>query len=119
MNLSDEKFKILKAIKEEGVVFSKVKTIKPCKTVSVDITVEGEENYIGNGLVHHNSRGMSKSFSTGIFALLDACVNQGVHIGIISKSFRQSKMIFRKLKILHKTKRRNFFRPVYGQSVQK
>ena len=35
------------------------------------------------------SRGMSKSFSTGIFALLDAMLNQGVHIGIISKSFRQ------------------------------
>ena len=29
------------------------------------------------------SRGMSKSFSTGIFALLDAMMNQGVHIGII------------------------------------
>ena len=43
------------------------------------------------------SRGMSKSFSTGIFALLDAMINQGVHIGIISKSFRQSKMIFRKI----------------------
>ena len=33
------------------------------------------------------SRGMSKSFSTGIFALLDACLNQGVHIGIISSSY--------------------------------
>ena len=38
------------------------------------------------------SRGMSKSFSTGIFALLDAMLNQGVHIGIISKSFRQSSL---------------------------
>ncbi len=42
------------------------------------------------------SRGMSKSFSTGIFALLDAILNQGVQIGILSKSFRQSKMIFKK-----------------------
>ena len=40
------------------------------------------------------SRGMSKSFSTAVFAILDATLNQGVHIGIISKSFRQSKMIF-------------------------
>ena len=40
------------------------------------------------------SRGMSKSFSTGIFALLDAILHQGVQIGILSKSFRQSKMIF-------------------------
>jgi len=43
------------------------------------------------------SRGMSKSFSTAVFALLDAIMNQGVHIGIISKSFRQSKMIFTKM----------------------
>jgi hypothetical protein len=34
------------------------------------------------------SRGLSKSFSAGVFALLDAMINQGVHIGIISKSFR-------------------------------
>ncbi len=43
------------------------------------------------------SRGMSKSFTTGIFAFLDAITNQGVEIGIISKSFRQSKMIFKKI----------------------
>jgi len=43
------------------------------------------------------SRGMSKSFTTGIFAFLDAILNQGVEIGIISKSFRQSKMIFKKI----------------------
>ena len=42
------------------------------------------------------SRGMSKSFSTGVFALLDAILNQGMQIGILSKSFRQSKMIFKK-----------------------
>ena len=33
------------------------------------------------------SRGMSKSFSTAIFALLDAILHQGVQIGILSKSF--------------------------------
>ena len=43
------------------------------------------------------SRGMSKSFTTGIFAILDAILNQGVEIGIISKSFRQAKMIFKKI----------------------
>jgi hypothetical protein len=43
------------------------------------------------------SRGMSKSFTTGIFAFLDAIFNQGVEIGILSKSFRQSKMIFKKI----------------------
>ena len=115
VNLSDEKSEILKAIKEESVVFSRIKTIEPYETVSVDITVEGEENYIGNGLVHHNSRGMSKSFSTGIFALLDAMLNQGVHIGIISKSFRQSKMIFRKIEDISMDKKAELFRQCIGK----
>ena len=49
------------------------------------------------------SRGMSKSFTTGVFAFLDAIMNQGVEIGIVSKSFRQAKMIFKKIEdILNK-----------------
>ena len=40
---------------------------------------------------------MSKSFTTAIFAYLDAILNQGVEIGILSKSFRQAKMIFKKI----------------------
>lgn len=43
------------------------------------------------------SRGLSKSFTTGVFAAMDAILNQGVYIGIISKSFRQSRMIFNKI----------------------
>ena len=43
------------------------------------------------------SRGMSKTFTTSIFAFLDAILNQGVEIGVISKSFRQAKMIFKKI----------------------
>ena len=43
------------------------------------------------------SRGMSKSFTTGIYAAVDAVLNQGVEIGILSKSFRQAKMIFKKI----------------------
>jgi hypothetical protein len=54
------------------------------------------------------SRGMSKSFSTAIFALLDAILHQGVHIGIISKSFRQSKMIFSKMEDIAKTSKAGF-----------
>ncbi|MGY8817680.1 MAG: hypothetical protein ACKVHB_07930, partial [Pseudomonadales bacterium] len=37
------------------------------------------------------SRGMSKSFSTAIYAFLDAIFNQGVQIGIMAATFRQSK----------------------------
>jgi hypothetical protein len=40
---------------------------------------------------------MSKSYTTGIFAILDAILNQGIEIGIMSRSFRQSKMIFKKI----------------------
>lgn len=61
------------------------------------------------------SRGMSKSFSTGIFALLDAMLNQGVHIGIISKSFRQSKMIFRKIEDIAQDKKSELFRQCIGK----
>jgi len=61
------------------------------------------------------SRGMSKSFSTGIFALLDAMLNQGVHIGIISKSFRQSKMIFRKIEEISKDKKAELFNQCIGK----
>ena len=55
------------------------------------------------------SRGMSKSFSTGIFALLDAILNQGVQISILSKSFRQSKMIFKKIEDISKSPKATFF----------
>jgi hypothetical protein len=96
-NLSLETESIIKDIKKENVIFSEIKSIDSCLVKSVDITVENEECYVGNGFVHHNSRGLSKSFSTAVFAILDAIFNQGVHIGIISKSFRQSKMIFRKI----------------------
>jgi hypothetical protein len=52
---------------------------------------------------------MSKSFSTGVFALLDAILNQGVQIGILSKSFRQSKMIFKKIEDIAKSPKATFF----------
>jgi hypothetical protein len=55
------------------------------------------------------SRGQSKSFTTGLFAALDATLNQGVHIGIISKSFRQSRMIFNKIEDIMKTPKASMF----------
>jgi hypothetical protein len=55
------------------------------------------------------SRGMSKSFSTALFAILDSIMNQGVQIGIISKSFRQSKMIFKKIEDIVKSPKAEFF----------
>jgi hypothetical protein len=43
------------------------------------------------------SRGLSKSFSAGLFAILDAVFNQGVEIGILANSFRQARQIFNKI----------------------
>ena len=54
------------------------------------------------------SRGMSKSFTTGIYAFLDAILNQGMEIGIISKSFRQAKMIFKKIEDIAAKPEANF-----------
>lgn len=48
------------------------------------------------------SRGMSKSFSTAIYAYLDAIFNQGIQIGILAATFRQSKMIFEKIEDIAK-----------------
>jgi len=43
------------------------------------------------------SRGMSKSFSSAIYAFLNAIFTPGVQIGILAATFRQSKMIFEKI----------------------
>jgi len=55
------------------------------------------------------ARGLSKSFSTGIFAGLYAIMEQGVSIGIISKSFRQAKMIFSKIEDIANDPKAVFF----------
>jgi hypothetical protein len=48
-------------------------------------------------------RGLSKTTCAAIFIILDSYLNQGVETGIISSSFRQSKMIFNSiLKIAEK-----------------
>ncbi len=54
------------------------------------------------------SRGLSKSFTTGIFAAMDAILHQGIQIGIISKSFRQSRMIFNKIEDIAKSPKAGF-----------
>ncbi len=48
-------------------------------------------------------RGSSKTFSCGIFLALYAALNQGVHIGVLSASFRQSKGIMKKILDIRKT----------------
>jgi len=43
------------------------------------------------------SRGLSKSFTTALFLMLHATFNQGIKCAILSKTFRQSKMVFKKM----------------------
>jgi hypothetical protein len=61
------------------------------------------------------SRGLSKSFTTGVFAALHAILHPGIHIGIISKSFRQAKMIFRKIEDISKTVKASMFAEAIGR----
>lgn len=43
------------------------------------------------------SRGMSKTYSTAIYVLLECLLNPRANIGVIAGSFRQSKQIFQKM----------------------
>ena len=43
------------------------------------------------------ARGMSKTFSTAIYVLLECLLNPNANIGVIAGSFRQSKQIFQKM----------------------
>jgi hypothetical protein len=43
------------------------------------------------------SRGMSKTFSTAVYVLLECLLNPNSNIGVIAGTFRQSKMIFQKM----------------------
>ena len=42
------------------------------------------------------SRGMSKTFSTAVYVLMECLLNPNANIGVIAGSFRQSKQIFQK-----------------------
>lgn len=43
------------------------------------------------------SRGMSKTFSTAVYVLLECLLNPNAKVGVIAGSFRQSKQIFQKM----------------------
>jgi intein/homing endonuclease len=101
-NLPDDIREKLNFLNKNDVYFEKVKSVEMDECITVDIQVANEHCYIADGIVNHNS------FSTAVFAILDATLNQGVHIGIISKSFRQSKMIFRKIEEISRSPKAGF-----------
>jgi len=84
------KQKLLELTRED-ICFEEVREVSTGKCVTVDITVENEHCYVSDGIINHNS------WSTAVYAILDAILNQGVSIGIISRSFRQAKLIFNKI----------------------
>ena len=45
------------------------------------------------------SRGMSKTYSTAVYVLLECLLNPNANIGVIAGTFRQSKMIFQKMPV--------------------
>jgi hypothetical protein len=53
--------------------------------------------FISDYTMHVLARGMSKTFSTAIYLILELLFNQGSNIGVIAGTFRQSKMIFTKI----------------------
>jgi intein/homing endonuclease len=76
---------------DENLFFDFVKIKEESLNETVDLQVANEHCYMSDGFINHNS------YTCGIFAALDAIFNQGVEIGILSRSFRQSKMIFKKI----------------------
>jgi len=76
---------------DKNLFFDFVKSKEESFNETVDLQVANEHCYVSDGFINHNS------YTCGIYAVLDAILNQGIEIGILSRSFRQSKMIFKKI----------------------
>lgn len=63
------------------------------------------------------SRGGSKSWASGVYCALDAIFNQGIRIGILAASFRQSKQIFLYIEEFYNKKEAVFFRQCVGKKT--
>ena len=100
--LLEEDAEKFKSLIQDGVFYSRVISTEKSENVTVDIQVDKEECYVSDGIVSHNT------FSCGIFLALYALLNQGVHIGVISASFRQSKGIMKKILDIAKTPKAKF-----------
>ncbi len=100
--LEEDRKKLLSLI-DNGVFYSKVLSKEVSENVTVDIQVEKEGCYVSDGIISHNT------FSCGIFLALYAMLNQGVHIGVLSASFRQSKGIMKKILDIQKSPKAKLF----------
>jgi intein/homing endonuclease len=95
LNILDEKdTKTISEALTHNFYYDKIKSIKEDEFETIGITVEKEHNYWGNGIINHNS------FQTAIFAGLEALFTPNCKIAILSRSFRQSRMLFQTLEDL-------------------
>ena len=87
----------ISSIYESNYFFDTVKSISDwtgdCYDFEMDM--EDEPNYFANGFINHNT------FLLGINAALHALLYPGYRVGLLSPSFRQSKMIFSEVEKLY------------------
>lgn len=91
LGIFDEEDSIkIKKILDLDIYFDKIKEIENREDVTVDIQVANEKCYVSNGFVNHNT------WLCAVFLLLQLVFRQGITIGVLSSSFRQSKLILGK-----------------------
>lgn len=64
------------------------------------------------------SRGLSKSYSTAVFAFLHAIFQPGAKIALISRSFRQSREIFKRIEEIAKSTKGSLLLECFSAPVQ-
>ena len=102
--LKDEDAKKINNLINPNLFYDEVKSIENSSCKTVDIQVQNEECYVTDGVISHNS------FVAGLYIGLYAIFNPGVKIGICSKTFRQSKIIFKNIMDLCGSKKGFFFK---------
>ncbi len=61
------------------------------------------------------SRGLGKTFLAAVYVLLEALFTPGIHIGILSRSFRQAKMVMHKAEEIIEKEKAELFRQCSGK----
>ena len=83
--------KKIEVLSDPNLFFDEIKRVELSEAETVDLQVENEHCYVSDGFINHNS------WTTGVFAFLYAIFEPEAKIAIISRSFRQSREIFKKI----------------------
>lgn len=111
--LIDKEKELVSRVIDNNLIFEKVVSKTPERMVTYDITVDKEECYVGNGIIHHNS------FSSAIAIALYAVFNPGLKIAILAPSWRQSKFIFKTIEGFANSPSGIFFNQCIGGRISK